>query len=170
MATKLLLIEDVEELGRSGDIVNVKPGYARNFLLPQKFAVIADKGALRTQARLQEERKQKAIVEKQEADKTAEALQGVVLTTIVKVDHEGHMYGSVSAHDIVELLAQQAQVVLEKRNIVLRHPIKETGTHEIAIKLKEDVTAAITLKIQSEEASLEEQQLAKEVMEAKEAH
>ena len=64
MATKLLLIEDVEEIGRSGDIVNVKPGFARNFLLPRGFGVVADKAALRMQARLKEEREKKAIVEK----------------------------------------------------------------------------------------------------------
>lgn len=61
MAIKLLLVEDVEDLGRSGEIVNVKPGYARNFLLPQKFAVLADKCALRRQARLQEEETRKRL-------------------------------------------------------------------------------------------------------------
>src|SRR5262245_8691147 len=98
MATKLLLIEDVEDLGRSGDVVSVKPGYARNFLLPRGHAVRADQHALRMQTRLQEERQKRAILEKQEAEKTAAALEGVTLSTIVKVDHEGHMYGSVSAH------------------------------------------------------------------------
>lgn len=152
MATKLLLIEDVEDLGRSGDIVNVKAGYSRNYLLPQGFAVVADKNALRMQARLQEERKKKALIDKQEADKLASALEGVTLTTIVKVDHEGHMYGSVNAHDIVILLEQQHQIVLEKRNIALKHPIKELGSHKINVKLKEGVTATITLNVEPEDA------------------
>lgn len=152
MASKLLLIEDVEALGRSGDIVNVKPGYARNFLLPQGFAVIADKSALRRQARLQEERRKKAIVDKQESEKIAGSLEGVTLTTIVKVDHEGHMYGSVSAHDIADLLREQANIEVEKRAVALKHPIKETGVHTITIKLKEGVTCAITLKVVPEEA------------------
>lgn len=147
MATKLLLIEDVEDLGRSGDIVSVRPGFARNFLLPKKYAIIADKGALRQQARLQEERNKKAVLDKQESESTAQILENVHLTTIVKVDHEGHMYGSVSSHDIVELLKNQANIELEKRTITLKHPIKETGVHTIAIKLKEGVVSSLTLKV-----------------------
>lgn len=147
MATKLLLIEDVEDLGRVGDIVSVKPGYARNFLLPKGTAVVADKNALRMQARLQEERKKQAILDKQEAEQSAAALEVVTLTTIVKVDHEGHMYGSVSAHDILNLLKEQANIVLEKRAVVLKHAFKEIGVHEIAVKLKEGVNATIKLKI-----------------------
>lgn len=151
MATKLLLIEDVEDLGRSGDIVSVRPGFSRNYLLPQGFAVVADKNALRMQARLQEERKKQAILDKQEADATASALQDVTLTTIVKVDQEGHMYGSVSAHDVVNLLQAQANIPLEKRAVVLKHAIKEIGAHQITIKLKEGVTASITLNVESED-------------------
>lgn len=151
MATKLLLIEDVEEIGRSGDIVNVKPGFARNFLLPRGMGVVADKGALRMQARLKEEREKQAIIDKQEAEKTASTIEGVTLETVVKVDHEGNMYGSVSAHDVAELLQSQANITLEKRAIGLKHAIKETGAHKITIKLKEGVTATITLKIVSEE-------------------
>lgn len=147
MATKLLLIEDVEDLGRSGDLVNVRPGFARNFLLPRGYAVIADKGSLRIQARLQEERVKKAAIDKEESEKTASAIEGVTLMTIVKVDHDGHMYGSVSSHDIVELLQTQANVAVEKRAVTLKHAIKETGVHKIPVKLKEGVTASFTLKV-----------------------
>jgi len=154
MATKLLLIEDVEDLGRSGDVVSVKPGYARNFLLPRGHAVVADKNALRLQVRLQEERKKKAIEDKKDAEKMAESLESFTLTTIVKVDHEGHMYGSVSSHDIIDLLKDQANLILEKRAIALKHPIKETGVHEVAVKLKEGVTSKVILKVLPEGAEL----------------
>jgi large subunit ribosomal protein L9 len=152
MATKLLLIEDVDDLGRCGEVVNVRPGFARNFLLPRKLAVIADKGALRMQARLKEERQKRAIVDKQEAEKTAASLEGVILTTIVKVDHEGQMYGSVSVHDIVHLLQEQANITFDKRSISLKHPIKQTGNFEIGIKLKEGISSIITLKVIPEES------------------
>jgi len=152
MAIKLLLIKDVEDLGRSGEVVNVKPGFARNFLLPQKLAIVADKGALRMQARLQEERTQRAIVDKQDAEKTASSLDGVVLSKIVKVDHDGRMYGSVSSHDVAQLLQEQAGIAIEKRSINLKHAIKEIGDFEIGIKLKEGVTGAITLKVVPEES------------------
>lgn len=151
MAIKLLLIEDVEDLGRSGEIVNVKPGYARNFLLPQQFAVIADKSALRRQARLQEERRKKAITDREDAEKVAASMEGVSVTTIVKVDHDGHMYGSVSAHDIAEMLQQQANMTIEKRSIVLKHSIKEIGEFTIPLKLKEGVTSSIIVKVVPEE-------------------
>lgn len=151
MAAKLLLVEDVEDLGRSGEIVSVKPGFARNFLLPRGFAVVADKGTVRMQARLQKEREERAAQDKAEALQSAEQLSGVTLSTIVKVDHEGHMYGSVNTHDIVELLKSQANIDLEKRAIHLKHPIKEVGVHTIPVKLKEGVTASLTLKVMSEE-------------------
>lgn len=150
MANKLLLIEDVEALGRSGDIVGVRPGYARNFLLPQGLAVIANKQALRMQARLQEERKKKAIVDRKESEELAAKLEGQNLTTVVKVDQEGHMYGSVSSADVADLLNQQMSIALEKREIQLKHPIKATGVHTIHVKLKEGVTASFSLTIEPE--------------------
>ncbi len=151
MATKLLLLEDVEALGRSGEIVSVKPGYARNYLLPQGLAVIADKQALRQQQRLKEERQKKAIADKQESDQIAARLEGITLTTVVKVDHEGHMYGSVTAHEIVHILQEQQNIELEKKSIQLKHPIKTTGVHAIPVKLKEGVTTSFNLKVMSEE-------------------
>lgn len=157
MATKLLLIEDIEALGRSGDIVSVKPGYARNFLLPQGFAITADKRALAQQERLKEERRKKAIVDKSESDEIAQSLEGLVLTTVVKVDHDGHMYGSVSAHDIVNLLQEQHNLTLDKKNIQLKHAIKATGVHDVPVKLKEGVSASFHLKVMSEEEHLASQ-------------
>src|SRR5579872_4257004 len=107
MQYQLLLVEDVDDLGRSGEIVKVKPGYARNFLLPRKFAVIADKGTLRMQARLQEERAKRAEVDKKEAEELALTINGKEVSILVKVDPEGHMYGSVSAHDIAHLFEKE---------------------------------------------------------------
>lgn len=153
MATKLLLIDDVEDLGRKGDIVSVRPGYARNFLLPRGSGIIADKNALRMQDRLQEERKKKAQHDKEESEKIATNLETVTLTTIVKVDHDGHMYGSVTSTDIVHLLHGQAGIELEKRSVALKHPIKETGDHTIHIKLKEGVATTVILKVVPEEAA-----------------
>ncbi len=88
MAVKLLLLDDVEDLGRSGDVVSVKPGYARNFLLPQRLGVLAHKGALRMQEKLREARLKKATEDKQEAEKQADHLNQLTLTITVKVDHE----------------------------------------------------------------------------------
>jgi large subunit ribosomal protein L9 len=149
MQYQLLLVEDVDDLGRSGEIVKVKPGYARNFLLPRKVAVIADKGTLRMQARLQEERAKRAEVDKREAEALALGINGKEMTILVKVDQEGHMYGSVSALDIVHLFEKEG-IKLERRNVVLPHPLKELGTFKINLRLKEGVPATIVLKVESE--------------------
>jgi len=148
MRNQLLLIEDVDDLGRSGDIVSVKPGYSRNFLLPQKKAVIADKYTLRLQAKLKEERAKLAEVDRKEAEEMAQKIEGMVLSIEVKVDPDGHMYGSVSALDIARLFEQEG-FKIERRNVVLAHPIKTLGIHPVSLKLKEGVPAHATLKVHS---------------------
>jgi large subunit ribosomal protein L9 len=150
MGNQLLLIEDVDDLGRSGDVVTVKPGYARNFLLPTKKAVVADKYTLRLQARLKEERAKLAEADKKEAEVLAEKISEKVLEITVKVDPEGHMYGSVSAVDIVRLFEENEGLVLEKRNVLIAQPIKVLGDHTIHLKLKEGVPAKFTLRVNSD--------------------
>jgi large subunit ribosomal protein L9 len=156
MATHLLLIKDVDDLGRSGDVVKVKPGYARNFLLPNGMGVVADKNALRMQARLQEERMRKAAEDRSAAEALAKIIEGATLTAIVKVDAEGHMYGSVSQLDIVHLMDEQKKVVIEKKNVQLKHPIKSTGIHQIPLRLSEGVEASFNLKVISEDGEAHE--------------
>ena len=151
MATKILLIEDVENVGRKGDLATVKPGYAYNFLIPQGLALIADRAAMRRQARLQEERRLRAEQEKKEAEELAARLNGEEIEVEVKVDHEGHMYGSVTVHDIVHLLKLKTGIELEKRSVQLKHPLKEIGVFDIQLKLKEGVTALVNLKIMPEQ-------------------
>lgn len=152
MANKMLLLEDVDALGRKGDVVNVRPGFARNFLLPQGLAVTANAHALRMQDRLQEERRKQAVIDKKESEEMAGRIQDLTLTTEVKIDQEGHMYGSVSVLDILHLLKEQSAISLERKNVLLPHPIKETGVHTIKTKLKEGITASFTLKVVPENA------------------
>lgn len=150
MGNQLLLIEDVDDLGRSGDVVTVKPGYARNYLLPQKKAVVADKFTLRLQARLKEERAKRAEIDKKDAEILAEKISTKVLEITVKVDPEGHMYGSVNAMDIIRLFKEQEEIHLEKKCVLLSHPIKSIGEHLIALRLKEGVPASFTLVVKSD--------------------
>jgi len=149
--TKILLIEDVDNLGRKGDVATVKPGYAYNYLIPQGFALIADKSALRRQARLQEERRLKAEHERKEAEEMASRLNGECIEVEVKVDHEGHMYGSVTSLDVIDLLKLKTGIELEKKMVQLKHPIKEVGVFTISLRMKEGVTAEIQLKIMPEQ-------------------
>lgn len=154
MAHKLLLLEDVDSLGRSGEIVTVRPGYARNFLLPQQMAVVADSQTLRRQAKLLEARAKKAAEDRKDSEAVKEKLEGLCLETVVKVDHEGHMYGSVSIQDIRDMIEKASGIALEKKAVQLVHPIKRTGSHKVSLKLKEEVVVEnITLKVMSEEES-----------------
>lgn len=144
---QLLLLEDVEDLGRKGDVVKVKAGYARNYLLPKQFGVHASKNALRMRERLQEERRRQAAEDRKAAEEQAKKLEGTVLSIEVKVDPEGHMYGSVSVSDICHLIGEEKKIEVDKKSVLLPHPIKTTGIHEILLRLKEGVETTVTLKV-----------------------
>jgi large subunit ribosomal protein L9 len=146
MKQQLLLLEDVEALGRKGEVVTARPGYIRNFLLPRGLAVIASPNTLRKQERLRAEREKQAAVDRKEAEELAQQIEGLSLEIKVKVDPEGHMYGSVSAQDIAQLF-QEKGLPVEKKYIQLPRPIKETGEKKISLKLKEGIPATITLAI-----------------------
>lgn len=143
--TQVLLIEDVEHLGRSGDVASARSGYVRNFLVPQKKVVVANAHTLKMRARLQKEREAKAAKDRSEAESLAQQLKDVILSTEVKVDPEGKMYGSVSALDVVKMLGEKGFVV-ERRHVLI-NPIKATGSHTVSLKLNEGVAASITLEI-----------------------
>jgi large subunit ribosomal protein L9 len=154
MRQQLLLLNDVDSLGKKGEIVTARPGYVRNFLLPQGFAVVADANMLRKQERLRAERAKQAIIDRKESEELLQQIESISLETRVKVDPEGRMYGSVSAHDIA-ILFQERGLPVEKKSVQVTKPIKVTGSHKIAIKLKEGIIAHCTLAIIPEGVSME---------------
>ncbi len=146
MKQQLLLLDDVDSLGRKGELVTAKPGYVRNFLLPRGLAIVATPHTLRKQEALKVERAKQAIIDRQESEKLAAALEGLVLEIKVKVDPEGHMYGSVSIADIAGLFAEKGLPV-EKKYILMTRPLKETGIHKIPLKLKEGISVTCHLTV-----------------------
>lgn len=150
MRQQYLLLEDVEDVGRSGEVISVKVGFARNYLIPKQKAVPATGHTLRMQAKLQEERSKQAAIDKQLASELAAKLEGSTLKIVVKVDPEGHLYGSVSQLDIVHLFETEG-VKLDRKNIVLLHPIKELGAYQLSLKLKEGVVCNYTLNVISDQ-------------------
>jgi large subunit ribosomal protein L9 len=152
MKQQYLLIEDVEDVGRSGELIFAKPGFARNFLLPQQKAVLASAHTLRMQTKLQAERAAKAAIEKTEAEALAQKLQGKELSITVKVDPEGNMYGSVGVSDIIDLFAKEG-IEVDRRTVGMTKPIKQVGEHQLTLKLKEGVTCGYLLKIVGEMAN-----------------
>ncbi len=150
MKQQYLLISDVEDVGRSGEVISVKPGFARNYLLPQEKAVPANEHTLRMQARLQEERTKQALIDRKEAEALAAKLGGMTLMIKVKVDPEGNMYGSVGYSDILDLFSKEG-IQVDRRNIGLNKPIKTIGSHALTLKLKEGVVCPYTLQIVGEQ-------------------
>jgi len=153
MKQQLLLLEDVDSLGKKGEIVVARPGYVRNFLLPKGYAVVANANMLRKQERLRSEREKQGLIDRQIAETTAQKIEGITIETAVKVDPEGHMYGSVTPADIIQLF-HNLGFDIEKKNLLLTRPIKEVGTHPLSLKLKEGVMANCVLKILPEGSSL----------------
>ncbi len=150
MQEGLLLLEDVVNLGRKGDIVRSKPGFAWNFLLPQKKAVIADKRTVRLQEKLKAERAKQAAEDEKQARAIASRLKGKLFVTTVKSDPNGHLYGSVNAADIAKLLGEEEQLELHRRSVLLTKSIKKTGVYTVQLSLKEGVLAEIKLKVKGD--------------------
>lgn len=146
MANKLLLLKDVEDLGRSGDIVAVRPGYARNFLVPNRLAVVADKNTLRLQEKLQIERAKLAEEEKVLARQTADALQGKEFSVFAKMDPDGQLFGSVTILDLVKLIQKEGYKI-EKRHVLLTAPYKMKGTYPLVIKFEDGILAEVAIHI-----------------------
>ncbi|WP_375793947.1 50S ribosomal protein L9 [Chlamydia sp. 12-01] len=150
MKQQLLLLEDVDGLGRSGDIVTARPGYVRNYLMPQKKAVIAGAGTLRLQAKLKEERLLRAAEDRAESEKLAEVLKNVILEFQVRVDPDNNMYGSVTISDIIDEAAKK-NIILTRKNFPHSHyAIKNLGKKSVPLKLKEEVTATLFVEVSSE--------------------
>lgn len=146
MKQQLLLLLDVDALGKKGEVVSAKPGYVRNFLIPQGFAVVASPNTLRKQERLRAEREKQAVIDRKESEELLKQVEAITLETRVKVDPEGHMYGSVSAADIAQLFQEQG-LPIERKNVLVTRPIKETGVHKVSLRLKEGITATCQLNI-----------------------
>lgn len=139
---KVILKETVERLGSSGDIVEVKPGYGRNFLIPRGLALRATEANIRSV----EEKKRRAIAmegkEKKEAQILAEKLTGTSVTILVEVGEDEKLFGSVTSMDIAKVLDEEG-VEVDKRDILLEDPIKKLGVYDIQIRVHPETTATI---------------------------
>ena len=145
-ATQVLLQADVENLGSGGEVVKVRPGYARNYLLPRGLAVHATKGNL---ARVEDLKKAAAARKVQEiaaAEELAKKLEGSSVKIARSFGDEGKMYGSVTSKDIVEAF-EKAGVLFERRNLQLAEPIKTLGVAEVPLKLHGSVSVMLKVEV-----------------------
>ena len=143
---ELVLLERVESLGRMGDVVSVKPGYARNYLLPQGKALRATKENLRFFEARRADLEARNIERRSQAEGVAGDMTGLSVMIIRRASEMGHLYGSVTVRDIAEA-AEEAGVFVDRRQIRLARPIKELGLHEVTVQLHPEVTVSITANI-----------------------
>jgi len=147
----IILRKDLETLGKVGEIVNVKNGYARNYLIPRGYAYVATEGAIKA-LEIEKKRMQKRLeIDRMRAEELANELSQVQLTIPMKVGEEGRLYGSVTPIMIAEKLKEDFNYTIDKRQIVLDEPIKSLGIFDIKVKLFQDVFATIKVGVINEE-------------------
>ena len=145
-AVELILLQRVEKLGQMGDVVKVKPGYARNFLLPQKKAIRANKGNL---AQFETQRAQleaQNLKRKDEAERVAERMQGLSVVVIRQAGESGSLYGSVTSRDVADAAAV-AGLTISRGQVILEHPIKSLGLATVRVVLHPEVSLPVTVNV-----------------------
>jgi large subunit ribosomal protein L9 len=143
---KVILKDEVDNLGLAGDVVEVADGYGRNFLLPRGLAILATKGAMKEAEALTRSRKAKESKTLGSAQAAKDALESRTLRIEARVDERGHLYGSVSAHDVERVLRERGHEIARKR-IELKGTIKEIGTYEIPVRVHPQVTAMVPVDV-----------------------
>ena len=141
--SQAVLLQDVENLGRRGEAVEVSPGYLRNYLVPRKLAQPATKGALEEAARRREAQEQAEREQAERAQETAALLSKTVLTIHHRAGEDGKLFGSVTAKEIAEAIREARDLKIDRRKVRLEEPIHETGTYMVEVELAGGATASV---------------------------
>jgi len=147
---ELILKEDVKNLGARGELVDVKPGFARNYLIPKGLAIVATKASRRI---LEEEKRQREVRDrklKRDLRETAEELKNLSVTIVVQAGEEDQLYGSVSERDIAEAVSKESGIEITPRQVELEKPIKVLGVYTVTINLHADVEAQVKVWVVKE--------------------
>jgi large subunit ribosomal protein L9 len=147
---KIILTKDVDKLGSFGDIVNVKDGYAKNYLIPNGFATIATPGNIKQSEILKKSRIKVEARNIREATGIAEELEGTKLIFKVKSSPEGKLYGSITNKDIAEKILSFKKIEIDRKKIELEDSIRETGSYEIEIKLYKEIKCNVTVSVEAD--------------------
>ena len=146
---QVILKQHIEKVGQAGDLINVAPGFARNYLLPKKLAVLADAKSIKQlehQQRLKQAIKEKHL---RDCEKLARSIESLSLTIIRKAGESDRLFGSVTTMDIEEALAHEG-VPVERKRIMLDEPIKSLGIYTVSIRLHQEVTANLKVWVVKE--------------------
>ena len=151
---EVILLADVEDLGRSGDACRVRSGYARNFLFPKKLAVTMSPGTKRLIEKKRAEAALRLAQEKEEAQALLQKLEQMTITCTVKANPEGRLFGSVSPADVLAQLAANG-TELQKKQLAMYEPFKSLGDHEAHLHLHPEVRGVLKIKVVAEKTAVE---------------
>ena len=144
---KLLLTADVPNLGAPGDLVEVKDGYGRNYLVPQGLAIAATRGAEKQVATIRRAREARTVRDLSHANEIKQALQGLSVTMTAHAGDAGKLFGSVTSADVAAAITKAGGPTLDKRSVVIPSPIKAVGNHAVQVKIHGDVDAKISVAV-----------------------
>ena len=144
---KVILIADVKNVGKKGDLVQVADGYARNYLLPRGLATEATEGKVKQLAQQQASAAKKKIKEEERSKELAARMDGLTVRVAGKAGEGGRLFGSVNNKDIAEALEKEHGIEIDKRKIILKEPIKQLGTFSVQVRLYQQVEAQIIVQV-----------------------
>lgn len=144
---KVVLRTDVEGLGRKGDVCEVTPGYARNFLVPKGLALRSSPGAERQAGAMRRSAALRRAADRADAEEIAVRLAPARLSVSARAAESGHLYGSVGAAEIVAAVESQVGAVVDPRLVALDAPIREVGDHTVLFRLHDDVEVPVTIEV-----------------------
>ena len=146
----IILLQRIEKLGTIGDVVSVKDGYARNFLVPEGLAVAAIGGIAAQAEAMQRKRDLRSVAERADAERVAGRIAGVVLQVTAKASEEGRLFGSVGTAEVVEALAAQIGLEVDRRQ-VHGEIAKDVGVHEFTVQLHPEVAVPVDVEVRAED-------------------
>jgi large subunit ribosomal protein L9 len=144
---RMLLRDDVAGVGKKGDIVEVAPGYARNFLVPQGLALEATRGVEAQAEAMRRKRMLKDAKDRESAEEIAKVLVPKVINLSARAGEGGKLFGSITTNEIVSAVSSQAGIDLDRRSVLLDEHIKTTGTHHVQVRLHPEVEFPVTLEV-----------------------
>lgn len=144
---KIILTQDVSDVGRKGDVVDVAAGFARNYLLPRSMAIKATAGALRDAEAIRRARRAVELQLREAAYEMAQALSGTTVVVAARSADEGRLFGSIGARDVAEAIARYTGIAVPVEQIRLAGPIKDIGLHEIEVRPHAEVDFRLTLDV-----------------------
>ncbi len=144
---KIVLRTDVEQLGKKGDLLEVAPGYARNYLVPRGLAIVAGKGVEKQAAAMRRNRDVRDAREKEQAQAAAVTLVATPVQVSARAGEGGKLFGSVTTSDIAAAIESASGIAVDRRKIVLAEPLKELGTSEVEVTLHSEVRITVTVEV-----------------------